>query len=1158
MKTLARLSFQVSAGEMAEFEAAYEKELAPLLRRHGLEATSTEGGAAVAGRFGRIFELDAPAACHAVRRAILRDPAVKQVVVRLEAMCEPGGDPGDSIFWGLGLHRAPAGAGRSVRAGDGIRQGVWQSFDVTDGLPAPIISSLLQDRQGHLWFGTWGGGICQYDGTCFTIFSEEDGLPSGAVKYMLEDRRGHLWIGTHHRGVCRYDGQVFETFTAADGLAHNSVGSVLEDSRGQLWFATAGGVSRYDGTRFETFGHEEGLVSDRGVASILEDRRGSLWFATEDGLSRYDGIRFTVFTEEGGLPDVEGLSSMLEDRDGNLWIGTGGGVSCYDGTEFHNLSVADGLPDDRVTAVLQDREGQMWFATSHGGACRYDGGRLETFTQKQGLAFDDVKSILEDREGDVWFATAGGVSRYAGTHFRTFTSEDGLAENDVMAILEDRRGRLWFGTEGGWTRGGVSRYDGVEFKTLTSDDGLPFNRVSSITEDREGNLWFGTIGGGGVSRYDGTRFENFGTEEGLAEDTVWCVAADRHGQIWCGTNGGGVSRYDGTGFSTFTTEDGLAGDAVRAILEDRRGHLWFATIGGVSRYDGETFETFSADDGLPDDIVWSILEDRQGHIWFVTHESLCRYDGRAFTTFSPEDWPAGTGSEPAFVPEEGATINGVGPILQDERGHIWFGNLRTGGLSRFDGFVFQTLVPRDGLANNRVRDLFQARGGDVWIATTGGVTRYRSRRTPPSITLADVVTDRHHGPVAEIEVSTAQSLLAFEFTGQSFKTRAGQMVYAYRLQGHDEAWQQTRATRAEYQDLPVGEYTFQVRAIDRDLNYSEPAAVAVTVGPDPGLEAWKAALDATGTTGEFAGESKALQRVQLRLLEVAPTDLTVLILGETGTGKGLAARTLHDLSSRREGPLIPVNCGALPENLVESELFGHERGAFTGAVGRKLGKVELAAAGTLFLDEIGDLAAAAQAKLLRLLEERTFERVGGTRTLSAEVRVIAATNRDLEQMVRDGEYREDLYFRLQPFPVQLPPLRERRDDIPLLAAQFAQDMATHLGKEIAGIHPEALEALIAYDWPGNVRELEHVVKRAVVLCRGTTIQPTEFGLVAGDGTESPAGPLVPLAENERRYILEALEQTGWVIKGNRGAAAILDLPVSTLRSRMKRLGIVRP
>ena len=282
-----------------------------------------------------------------------------------------------------------------------------------------------------------------------------------------------------------------------------------------------------------------------------------------------------------------------------------------------------------------------------------------------------------------------------------------------------------------------------------------------------------------------------------------------------------------------------------------------------------------------------------------------------------------------------------------------------------------------------------------------------------------------------------------------------------------------------------------------------------------------------------------------------------LILGETGTGKGLAARTVHELSHRKGGAFIQANCGAIPEGLVESELFGHERGAFTGAVSRQLGKVELAEGGTLFLDEIGDMSLEAQTRLLRLLEERTFERVGGTETLDVEVRVVAATNRNLARMVAEGEFRQDLFFRLQVFPVQLPPLRERREDIPLLVTHFMEPMAAHLGKNVTQVDSAALTQLKDYDWPGNVRELKHTVERAVILSPGPAIRAEDIALGVGKMERDFVRERVSLEEHERRYIREVLKETEWAVKGKGGAAELLGLPASTLYSRIKRLGIGR-
>ena len=305
----------------------------------------------------------------------------------------------------------------------------------------------------------------------------------------------------------------------------------------------------------------------------------------------------------------------------------------------------------------------------------------------------------------------------------------------------------------------------------------------------------------------------------------------------------------------------------------------------------------------------------------------------------------------------------------------------------------------------------------------------------------------------------------------------------------------------------------------------------------------------------IVGDSPAIRAVLEVIERVAPAVTTVLILGESGTGKELVAKRIHELSPRRDAPFIAVHCAALPESLLESELFGHEKGAFTGASSRKLGRFELAHGGTIFLDEIGELSPAIQAKLLRLLQFKEFERVGGTQTLHADVRILAATNRDLRREVEKGHFREDLYYRLNVVPITVPPLRERREDIPLLAEFFVQRFSRRLGIPTLGVSAEALQILSRYHWPGNVRELENVIERAMVLFRPNWIEPEhlppelrqgEFGSVETDSD------LPPLWQVERRMILRALEDTGW----NQSAAARqLGISRSRLRYRIKKFRV---
>ncbi len=308
--------------------------------------------------------------------------------------------------------------------------------------------------------------------------------------------------------------------------------------------------------------------------------------------------------------------------------------------------------------------------------------------------------------------------------------------------------------------------------------------------------------------------------------------------------------------------------------------------------------------------------------------------------------------------------------------------------------------------------------------------------------------------------------------------------------------------------------------------------------------------------GDILGASPGIRRVLESVDQVAATDSTVLITGETGTGKELVAKTIHERSNRKDSILVKVNCAALPSGLVESELFGHEKGAFTGAIDRKIGRFELADGATLFLDEIGDLPLDTQAKLLRVLQDGQFERVGGTRTLEVDVRLIAATNCDLTKAVEDQRFRADLFYRLNVFPISVPPLRERAEDIPAFVRHLAMQYASRMGKKIETIPKATLESLVAYPWPGNVRELQNVIERGVILSRGPEL---ELGEWLPHPASTPRGSrIATLQELERKHILEVLELTDWRVSGKRGAARLLDIKATTLEARMNKLGITRP
>ncbi len=316
-------------------------------------------------------------------------------------------------------------------------------------------------------------------------------------------------------------------------------------------------------------------------------------------------------------------------------------------------------------------------------------------------------------------------------------------------------------------------------------------------------------------------------------------------------------------------------------------------------------------------------------------------------------------------------------------------------------------------------------------------------------------------------------------------------------------------------------------------------------------------VDRNYNFGEIIGQSSALSRIFLQIEQVAPMNATVLLLGETGTGKGVVARAIHSRSSRKGRPLITVNCTTLPATLVESELFGRERGAFTGSDARQIGRFELADGGTIFLDEIGEMPMELQSKLLRVIQDGEFERLGSPRTIKVDVRIIAASNRNLKEEVKNGTFREDLFYRLNVFPVTMPPLRLRKDDIPLLVNHFVAKFNSKIGRKIETVSKASLNVLQEYHWPGNVRELESIIERAVIISQGSSLQILDRFDTFKKPYEPADDEIKALVELEHDHILQVLKKTGWRIEGKNGAAGLLGLNASTLRARMRKYGIIR-
>ena len=1061
------------------------------------------------------------------------------------------------------------------------RTGTWQTYSMADGLAGMRIEHIAEDSQGYLWFASWDNGASRFDGDTFETFGEQDGLVNNRVYFIQQDSRDRLWFGTLN-GVCWYDGADFHHLEDA-GIAGRPVQFIYEDRQGRIWCGGHRTLGYYDGTVFhdliplylQDYEQPPSPQWPNQCRGIAQDPEGHLWFGY-NYLIRFDGTSFHRYEEKEGFPksrisyavgqdntdkvwighheyqnkfwyytdgnfhsvqvDLEGVIRKIQcDHEGRMWLSTSEGVLYQDGEGFSRFTVADGLPDPAVKAMVHNSDHQYWFAT-WGGVVLYDTHSISIFNLSAGFSSNvsakyysnvsEISQIVQDRKGDIWVGSISphftylskSVFRLEGKHFEHVSTEDGSDINNCYAIYEDRDGCLWFGG-----RNGLFRYDGQKFEKIKTGD----RGISAIVQDSQGQFIFGFWEGNSGKNEDlfvdplqivyqeGEQFQTIFEEKEDKDpfSRISTVIAGRNGEVYfylayqnfSDDYKGLACWHPEDGLKFYRVEDGLIDNKINDLLLDRDGNLWIATPSGLCCFDGTVFRSFTNEDGLPGNRIHCLFEDSQGHLWLGTDGGVAHYNGQLFQTINS--------------PYIGSVLR----IFEDRDGNFWFGTIQN------------TLV------------------------------RYRQQKIPPRIRLLSVIADQDYENLEEVIVSTTDQHVIFEYKGLSFSTHSSDMLYVYHLKGYDSDWQPaTRKMRAFYRDLPPGDYTFQVKTIDRDLNYSEAAQARLSITTDPRIEALTAVINGQGSQ-KLIGHSAVLRQFQSNLKKIASTDMTVLIMGETGTGKGLAARTLHGLSANGDGPFIEFSCGALPGALINSELFGHEKGAFTSAVSHRLGRVELAEGGTLFLDEIGDMTLEMQIKLLRLLEEGTFERIGSSETLKVQARIVAATNRNLADMVRIGDFREDLYYRLNVFPLYLPPLRERKEDIPELAEYFKNRLSAHIGKQIVPLTPEVIEVLQAYDWPGNVRELEHTIQRAVILCPDSQIQEENLILYSSqiEATDRDLNrqvleqdrEVVPLYEFERRYILDVLKATNYQIKGPKGAAALLGLPPSTLYSKMERLKI---
>ena len=1020
-------------------------------------------------------------------------------------------------------------------------------YTVFDGLAGMHVEDLYQDRQGFLWIATADGGVSRFDSAHFDNFGLKDGLPNLTVMAIAEEADGRLLFGTLGGGIAAYDGRGFQVYTTEHGLPSNEIVGLQAQPDGSILVLTSAGVAWF------SQGHFIKCITDIGgqplgrVYDMATDAAGTTWLATLDqGVISLDGQRIGV-----GNQKIQWPWKFAQDSSGHLWIafhytGSEALIGRYDSQneQFTFINVgnkAERAAQNGTRHVRVDKRGWLWL--THRGVICYDGQEWHPFSASlPNIDFSDTRLSYEDREGNIWIGLWGGGLIFCDpTSIRCYTEADGLPDREIRRLGEDHKGRMWIGTMGGMA-------------CMEEGQILPIGTrevVSAMVVDGQGQVWSGGDTGQ-VYRWEGQTPQAISVAEEAHFGEVTGLCEDGQGRIWVGMFRGrfGFGWIEENSFIPF---DEWLIDECRALLQDQNGVFWVGFYGSIpALYCCEDGHLRPADMAEAESIAYvNVLWEQQNTLWVGTAKGLFTLDlsSREVLHFTAEQF--------------GLSANGILALTADSEGHIWMGT-SGGGVLRYDGQTFQSIRLGPSALENKVEAVLCDRRGRMWFGTRAGLVAYQPGHTPPRLVIREVMAGTRLAAPEAVSCPESTPEIRIHFQGISFRTGAGQMRYSHRLLGHSptEPWSAfTVADAVAYSALPVGEYRFEVRTMDRDGLMSEVTSLEIRVLPDAKTERIHALENVLRATDHVVhSQSWAMRQVLEQTVRVAETAMTVLVLGETGTGKGLLAQTIHETSTRSKRPFIRVNCGALPAGLVESELFGHEKGAFTGAASRQLGRFELADGGTLFLDEIGDLPLESQRVLLHILEENVLTRVGGQQSVAVDVRVIAATNRDLRQAIQEGTFREDLFYRLSVFTLELPPLRQRQEDIPALAAHFAERYAQHLQRPVPTLDEGVVAHLQAYSWPGNVRELEHLINRAVLLCEDGVIRAGDLPLLSAARRRDVVAPTPAAGEglDEKQQLVEALQATNWMIYGERGAARLLGMNPEKLRSRMRYYGLRRP
>ena len=1064
------------------------------------------------------------------------------------------------------------------------------------------VNSIIESDYGTLLLAT-NKGLKQLAGSRIRDYALAGVNRQFRPSKFLRSSDGSLWIGGV-QGLLHLDHERMDIFAAADGLSGDFIDRIFEDREGNVWVSTITGLDRFRDYAVRRISKNQGLSSNDAY-SIQATQDGAIWIGTSDKLNRWKKGHVTLYNSgsavdqsgrrngrdlniggavtQVGNSGLEGIPRSLGlDDQGRLYVATGEGIFHFEGNRFIRVLGAAG---GNIWSISGDDDGKLWVNDGTVGLFHFTPGeaaqpiRWPQFGQKG----SGPQAMLADRSnGGLWLGfNETGISYFKDGQIRaSYAGIDGLGSGRVNDLRIGSHGGVWAATEGG-----LSRIKDGHIETLSSKNGLPCDNVHWSIEDDDHDMW--VYMPCGLARIEHSEWYAWVNDPKHLVKTAIFDSFDGVAT---------VGNYGGYGPHVTKAPD---------------GKIWFVTYDGVSVIDPRHLpynklppplhvEKITADGKSFDPTQGLQLPSRVQHLDIdYTALSLVTPEKNRFR-FRLEgydrDWRDAGNRRQAFYTnlpprkyrfrvvasnnsgiwnEEGASLDfSIAPAYYQTN---WFRALCVAGALALLGCIYQLRTQKmqrelklavekaglyEGLKTRdaKIRRLVDANIIGIYIIDLEGqiIEANDAFLRMLGYEREDLVSGRLRWTdltPPEWRAADAKRLEKVKLTGS--------------LQPFEKEYFRKDGTRVP---VLVGVARFEetkneavVFALDTSEQKHAQANLQNALDEIKKLKdrlqdenvALREEVDHASMFEEIIGASAALKAVLSRVSKVAGTDSTVLLTGETGTGKELIARAIHKRSHRSSRPFVSVNCAAIPASLIASELFGHEKGAFTGAVERRLGRFEVAEQGTIFLDEVGELPAETQIALLRVLQEREFERVGSTRTLRANVRVIAATNRDLEDAIVTGAFRSDLFYRLNVFPIEIPPLRERKEDIPLLVEYFVSRFARKAGKDIHGINKKTLDLLLSYPWPGNIRELQNVVERSVIVCDTENFSVDKSWLSRQPHAAQPKSSLElsQLATQEKGMIEAALRESGGRVFGPSGAAAKLGIPGTTLESKIKSLKI---